>query len=113
MPIAAIADETQTIPVPLEMVSHGKYYALKIEGDSMIEAGILDGDTAIIRQSANANNGDIVVALIDDSEATLKVFKKAEGLISLMAKNPAYETRILDAKRVKIQGILSGILRRY
>lgn len=113
IPIAALADETQTIPVPLEMVSRGKYYALKVEGDSMIEAGILDGDTAIIKQSSTASNGDIVVALVDDSEATLKVFKKADGVISLIPKNPFYQIRTFDSNRVKVQGILSGILRRY
>lgn len=113
IPIEALADETQTIPVPLEMVSRGKYYALKVEGDSMIEAGILDGDTAIIKQSSTASNGDIVVALVDDSEATLKVFKKADGVISLIPKNPFYQIRTFDSNRVKVQGILSGILRRY
>ena len=113
VPIEALADETQTIPVPLEMVSRGKYYALKVEGDSMIEAGILNGDTAIIRQTSVANNGDIVVALVDESEATLKVFKKSDGVISLIPKNPNYSVRTLDASRVKVQGILSGILRKY
>ena len=113
VPIEALADETQTIPVPLEMVSRGKYYALKVEGDSMIEAGILNGDTAIIRQTSVANNGDIVVALVDESEATLKVFKKSDGVISLIPKNPNYSVRMFDASRVKVQGILSGILRKY
>ena len=113
IPIAAIADETETIPVPLEMVSRGRYYALRIEGDSMIEAGIMDGDTAIIRQANMAYNGDIVVALIDNAEATLKVYKKEDGVVSLIARNPAYTPRILDCSRVKIQGILSGIIRRY
>ena len=113
VPIEALVDETQTIPVPLEMVSRGKYYALKIEGDSMIEAGILDGDTAIIRQASTASNGDIVVALVDEVEATLKVFKKADGIIFLIPRNSAYKTKTFDASRVKVQGILSGILRRY
>lgn len=113
IPIEALADETQTIPVPLDMVSHGKYYALRIEGDSMIEAGILDGDTAIIKHTSTASDGDIVVALVDDSEATLKIFKKNAGIISLIPRNPAYQVRKLEASRVKVQGILSGILRRY
>ena len=113
IPIAAIADESETIPVPFEMVSYGKYYALKVEGDSMIEAGIMNGDTAVIKQSSTANNGDIVVALVDNSEATLKVFKRADGIISLIPRNSAYETRVLDASRVKVQGILSAILRKY
>lgn len=113
IPIAAIADESETIPVPFEMVSYGKYYALKVEGDSMIEAGIMNGDTAVIKQSSTANNGDIVVALVDNSEATLKVFKRADGIISLIPRNSTYETRVLDASRVKVQGILSAILRKY
>lgn len=113
VPIEAIADETQTIGVPFDMVSYGKYYALKIEGDSMIEAGIMDGDTAVIKQASQARNGDIVVALVDDVDATLKVFKKEDGIVSLIARNKNYAPRVLDASRVKVQGILSGILRKY
>ena len=113
VPIEAIADETQTIGVPFDMVSYGKYYALKIEGDSMIEAGIMDGDTAVIKQASQARNGDIVVALVDDADATLKVFKKEDGIVSLIARNKNYAPRVLDASRVKVQGILSGILRKY
>lgn len=113
VPIEAIADETQTIGVPFDMVSYGKYYALKIEGDSMIEAGIMDGDTAVIKQASQARNGDIVVALVDDVDATLKVFKKEDGIVSLVARNKNYAPRVLDASRVKVQGILSGILRKY
>lgn len=113
VPIKAIADETQTIGVPFDMVSYGKYYALKIEGDSMIEAGIMDGDTAVIKQASQARNGDIVVALVDDADATLKVFKKEDGIVSLIARNKNYAPRVLDASRVKVQGILSGILRKY
>ena len=113
VPIAALADETQTISVPFDMVSYGKYYALTIEGDSMIEAGIMDGDIAVIRQTYNACNGDIVVALVDDAEATLKVFKKKDGIVELIPRNRDYDTRYLDSSRVKIQGILSGIMRKY
>jgi len=113
VPIEALADETQTIGVPFDMVSYGKYYALKIEGDSMIEAGIMDGDTAVIKQASQARNGDIVVALVDDNDATLKVFKKEDGVVSLIARNKNYAPRVLDASRVKVQGILSGILRKY
>ena len=112
-PIEAIANETETIPVPFEMVALGQYYALKIEGDSMIEAGILDGDTAIIRKQNQADNGKIVVALIDNNEATLKILKKNGALIKLIPCNKEYKTRIIEADRVKIQGVLSGILRKY
>lgn len=112
-PIEAIADENELVSVPFEMVSRGSYYALTIEGDSMIEAGIMNGDTAIIRRSDTANNGDIVVALVDDCEATLKVLQKEKNEVSLIPQNSSYETRKLCASRVKIQGILSGILRTY
>lgn len=112
-PIEAIANETETISVPFEMVERGMYYALTIEGDSMIEAGILDGDTVIIKKSDTANNGDIAVALVDDSEATLKVIKRDKNDILLIPCNKDYETRVLPANRVKIQGILSGLLRHY
>lgn len=112
-PIAAIADENESITVPLNMVSRGKFYALTVEGESMIEAGILDGDTAIIRKAENAENGQIVVALIDDAEATLKVWQKKKDEIWLKPCNPAYEIRKLHPSRVKVQGILSGIVRKY
>ena len=112
-PIEAIANETETIPVPFEMVAQGQYYALTIEGESMIEAGILDGDTVIIKKAETANNGEIVVALVDDNEATLKIFKHEGDNISLIPCNKEYQTRTLPAERVKIQGILSGLLRTY
>ncbi|MBO6281024.1 MAG: transcriptional repressor LexA [Alphaproteobacteria bacterium] len=113
LPIEAIADETETVSVPFEMVSLGQYYALKIEGDSMIEAGILDGDTAIIRKQNQADDGKIVVALIDNNEATLKVLKKNGDTVKLVPCNKDYKTRTIEASRVKIQGVLSGILRKY
>ncbi len=112
-PIEAIADETQTVAVPFNMVALGQYYALKIEGDSMIEAGIMDGDTAIIRKQEQADNGKIVVALVDDSEATLKILQKDNSLVHLIPCNKDYQTRTLPAERVKIQGVLSGIIRQY
>lgn len=112
-PIEAIANETETIPVPFEMVTHGQFYALTIEGESMIEAGIMDGDTVIIKKTETANNGDIVVALVDNNEATLKMIKKDGENIHLIPYNKDYETRILPASRVKIQGRLSGLLRTY
>ncbi|MBQ8870347.1 MAG: transcriptional repressor LexA [Alphaproteobacteria bacterium] len=113
VPIEAVADETQTISVPFDMVARGKYYALSIEGDSMIEAGIFDGDIAIIKKSDTADNGQIVVALVDNSEATLKVFQKNKSEVCLVPCNKNYQTKILEAKRVKIQGILSSIIRNY
>ena len=112
-PIEAIANETETVPVPFEMVTHGQFYALTIEGESMIEAGILDGDTVLIKKADVAENGKIVVALIDDAEATLKIIKKEGDIIHLIPCNKDYQTRTLPASRVKIQGILSGLLRTY
>jgi repressor LexA len=112
-PIEAIANETETIPVPFEMVRNGQYYALTIEGESMIEAGILDGDTVIIKKTDTANNGNIVVALVEGNEATLKIFKKDNDIVHLIPCNKEYETQIWPASKVKIQGILSGLLRTY
>ncbi len=112
-PIEAIANESEHISVPFEMVDRGQFYALTIEGESMIEGGIFDGDTVIIKRAETANNGDIVVALVDDSEATLKVFRKEGSEILLIPMNENYQTRRLPASRVKIQGILSGLMRTY
>lgn len=112
-PIEAIADETETIAVPFDMVSVGQFYALKIEGDSMMEAGILDGDTAIIRRQSQADNGKIVVALVDNSEATLKILKKTGDKVQLIPCNKDYQVRTFEAARVKVQGVLSGIIRKY
>lgn len=112
-PIEAIANESETIPVPYEMVARGNFYALTIEGNSMVEAGILDGDTAIIKKTSLAENGQIVVALVDDSEATLKVWKKIKDEVLLVPCNKDYETRKLHISQVKVQGILSGIIRKY
>ena len=112
-PIEAIANETETISVPFDMVERGMYYALTIEGDSMIEAGILDADTGIIKKADTANNGEIAVALVDNQEATLKVIKRDQNDILLIPCNKDYETRRFPANRVKIQGILSGLIRQY
>lgn len=112
-PIEAIANENDRISVPFEMVTHGAFYALTIEGDSMVEAGILDGDTVIIKRAETANNGDIVVALVDESEATLKILKRDKNEVHLIPCNSAYETRILPASRVRVQGVLAGLLRSY
>lgn len=112
-PIEAIANETETVQVPFNMVSYGKYYALQIEGNSMTEAGILDGDTAIIRKQNHADNGKIVVALVDNSEATLKILKKDGELVHLVPCNKEYKTQTYSAEQIKIQGVLAGILRKY
>ena len=112
-PIEAIANETETLSVPYDMVSRGQFYALKIEGDSMKDAGILNGDTAIIKKADTANNGEIVVALVDNNEATLKVLQKKGAEVWLVPCNSEYETRKLDARRVKVQGVLSSLIRNY
>src|SRR5690606_617939 len=108
VPISAIQNNTHNISVPVEMLGTGEHYALEVKGDSMIEAGILDGDTVIIRNGSTATPGDIVVALVDEEEATLKRFRRRGASIALEAANPAYETRILPADRVKVQGKLIG-----
>ncbi|MGB3387310.1 MAG: transcriptional repressor LexA [Pseudaminobacter sp.] len=113
VPIDAIQHKTHSISVPPEMISGGEHYALEVRGDSMIEAGIFDGDTVIIRNSSTANPGEIVVALVDDEEATLKRFRRKGASIALEAANPAYETRIFGPDRVKVQGRLVGLIRRY
>ncbi|WP_274629147.1 transcriptional repressor LexA [Arvimicrobium flavum] len=113
VPIDAIQHKTHSIAVPPEMLSGGEHYALEVKGDSMIEAGILDGDTVIIKNASNANPGEIVVALVDDEEATLKRFRRKGASIALEAANPAYETRIFGPDRVKVQGKLVGLIRKY
>ena len=113
VPISAIQNNTHDISIPAEMIGNGEHYALEVKGDSMIEAGILDGDTVIIRNANSASPGEIVVALVDDEEATLKRFRRKGASIALEAANPAYETRIFGPDRVKIQGKLVGLIRRY
>jgi len=113
VPIDAIQHRTHSIGVPPDMITGGEHYALEVKGDSMIEAGIFDGDTVIIRQTQAANPGDIVVALVDEEEATLKRFRRKGASIALEAANPAYETRIFGPDRVKVQGRLVGLIRRY
>ncbi|MDR3376868.1 MAG: transcriptional repressor LexA [Ancalomicrobiaceae bacterium] len=112
-PIAAIQTYTHSIPVPIDLLSSGDHFALEVRGDSMIDAGILDGDTVVIKRSDSADTGDIVVALVDDEEATLKRLRKRGASIALEAANPAYETRIFGPDRVKVQGKLIGLIRRY
>ena len=113
VPISAIQHNTHEIVVPADMLGSGEHYALEVKGDSMIEAGIFDGDTVIIRNANSANPGDIIVALVDDEEATLKRFRRKGASIALEAANPAYETRIFSSDRVKVQGKLVGLIRRY
>ena len=113
VPISAIQDHTANIMVPPEMLGGGEHFALEVKGDSMIEAGIFEGDTVVIRKGDVANNGDIVVALVDDEEATLKRLRRKGVSIALEAANPAYETRIFGPDRVRVQGRLVGLLRKY
>jgi len=113
VPIEAIQTQSHTIGVPPDMLSPGEHFALEVRGDSMIEAGIFDGDTVLIKRGDTANTGDIVVALVDEEEATLKRLRKRGASIALEAANPAYETRIFGPDRVRIQGRLVGLLRRY
>ena len=112
-PIEAIQTRTQTIPMPADFLGQGDHFALEVRGDSMIEAGIHESDTVIIRKQDTAETGDIIVALIDGEEATLKRLRKRGASIALEAANPAYETRIFGPDRVKIQGRLVSLLRRY
>ena len=112
-PIAAIQSRSHTIHVPPEMLTTGDHFALEVRGDSMIEAGILEGDLALIKKTDTADTGDIVVALVDDEEATLKRLRKKGMSIALEAANSSYETRIFGPDRVRIQGKLVGIFRRY
>jgi len=112
-PIEAISDPTSFLSIPSSMIESGEHYALEIVGDSMIDAGIHDGDTVIIRKTEQALNGDIVVALVDGHEATLKKFKRESGRVALEAANSQYETRYFTNNQVRIQGKLSGLIRKY
>lgn len=114
VPIEAINQRSHGVTVPNDMLAGvAAHYALEVQGDSMIEAGINDGDVVVIRETATADDGDIVVALVEDHEATLKRFKRKGNAIALEAANPAYETRILPAEQVKVQGRLVGLIRSY
>ena len=113
VPIEALQDHTQDICCPPDMIGAGEHFALEIKGDSMIDAGIHEGDLVIIKRTLTADNGDIVVALVENEEATLKRLRKRGGSIALEAANPAYETRIFGPDQVKIQGRLVGLIRRY
>ena len=113
VPIEAIQTRLSTIEVSPEILSKGEHYALEVSGDSMIDAGILDGDTIIVRKCEEASNGEIVVALVDEEEATLKRLRRRGDSIALEAANPAYETKIFGPDRVRVQGRLVGLMRRY
>jgi repressor LexA len=112
-PIEAIQTKSSVINMPPDLLSAGEHFALEVRGDSMIEAGILDGDLALIRRTEAADTGDIVVALIDDEEATLKRFRRRGASIALEPANTSYEVRILPPNRVRIQGKMVGLFRRY
>jgi repressor LexA len=114
VPIEAISEVSHHVAVPGSMLSgRGNHYALEVKGDSMIEAGINDGDIVVIREQNTADNGDIVVALVEDAEATLKRFRRRGNMIALEAANPAYETRVIADHLVKVQGRLVGLIRSY
>ncbi|MCT2538643.1 transcriptional repressor LexA [Sedimentimonas flavescens] len=114
VPIEAISEVSHHVAVPGSMLSgRGQHYALEVRGDSMIEAGINDGDVVVIREQGTADNGDIVVALVEGQEATLKRYYRRNGMIALEAANPAYETRMLREEQVKVQGRLVGLIRTY
>lgn len=112
-PIAALKDHTTQVDVPMHMVQSGDHYALEVVGDSMIDAGIHDGDIVVIQRADTAENGDIVVALIDDEEVTLKRLRRKGATLALEAANPQYETRIFGPNRVKVQGRLISLMRNY
>jgi repressor LexA len=112
-PIEALRDNTTTIDVPVSLLGQGAHYCLQVEGDSMVEAGINDGDIAIIKSGDTADNGTIVVALIDDAEATLKRLRRKGASIALEPANARYETRIFGPDRVKVQGRMVGLYRKF
>lgn len=113
VPISAISEVSHSVAVPQTMLGQGEHYALEVRGDSMIDAGINDGDVVVIRESTTADDGDIVVALVEDQEATLKTLRRKGSSIALEAANPAYETRVYRADQVKVQGRLVGLIRTY
>ncbi|MEM0923231.1 MAG: transcriptional repressor LexA, partial [Pseudomonadota bacterium] len=114
VPIEALESGTTQLGVPSMMLSSsGEHYALQVKGDSMIDAGIFEGDIVVVKRQSAADNGDIVVALIEDHEATLKRLRRKGGAIALEAANPAYETRLYRSEQVKIQGKMVGLIRTY
>ncbi|MEM7693628.1 MAG: transcriptional repressor LexA [Pseudomonadota bacterium] len=113
VPIEAIQQQSDAVHLPADMLPGGEHFALEVRGDSMVDAGIHDGDTVIVRRTDRADNGDIVVALVDNEEATLKRLRKRGNTVALEAANPQYETRIFGSDRVRIQGTLTALIRRY
>jgi repressor LexA len=113
VPIEAMRDNEEEIEVPVTLIGMGDHFALEVEGDSMIDAGILDGDTVIIRKGESAENGQIIVALVDENEVTLKRLRRRGQSIALEPANIRYETRIFPAERVKVQGRLVALIRKY
>ena len=113
VPISAIETPNNDVECPPDLLGRGEHFALEVSGDSMVEAGIHDGDTVIIKRASTANNGDIVVALVEKEEATLKRLRKRGSEIELEAANPAYENRIYGPDQVEVQGKLVGLIRRY
>ena len=112
-PIEALSDPTNHLEIPASMVGNGEHFALEIIGDSMVGAGILDGDTVVIQRAETARHGEIVVALINQQEATLKTLLKEPGRVGLEAANPRYETRYFSTGEVEVQGKLAGLIRNY
>ena len=112
-PIEAIQNEVSKVAIPEELSKNGEHFGLKVSGDSMIEAGINDGDTVIVKKASTANNGQIVVALIDEHEAMLKRIRKKGKIVALESANKRYETKIFGPDRVKVQGILVSLYRKF
>ena len=112
VPIEALED-SQVLPVPAALLGSGEHYALEVSGDSMVEAGIFDGDYALVRRTDTARDGEIVVALVRGEEATLKYLRRINGMVQLDPANSAYEPQIYDPSEVQVQGRLAGLLRRY
>ena len=112
-PIEALSDPTRTFGVPGELIGSGEYYCLEVDGDSMVDAGILDGDTVVIERADSADNGTIVVALVEGQEVTLKRLRKRHNSVALEPANPSYETRIFGPDQVEVQGKLIGLVRAY
>jgi repressor LexA len=112
-PIEALRDQSNSVGVPASLLGRGEHYALEVAGDSMVEAGILDGDTVIVQRCDTADNGSIVVALVDNEEVTLKRLRRRGASIALEPANKAYETRIFGPDRVQVQGRLVGLMRRF
>ena len=112
-PIEALRDQSNSVDVPVSLLGNGEYYALEVAGDSMVDAGILDGDTVVVERGDVAENGAIVVALVDNEEVTLKRLRRKGNSVALEAANEAHETRIFGPDRVQVQGRLTGLVRRY